>query len=478
MGTAARQLWYGTYGRVQKEDIMKKLTVVLLSVVTFTPVFAQTPTIKLQTTDLRSWKGSGAFNAGVGSVSGTLIGEVPLRSSMISVSLSGSTVIVRVDLTYYPPVDPPGAVNFRVAQAVIRSEGQEIKRYDVVLDNPYYACVSGNEEAPGKLGEKYWGQAPADNALTLAYAVSTPERKFIKWSGLAVDLGCVQDHVFTVDGTPPLEVHQCIVDVQSYFQRANTQCYIKAIYVQPVLTPAGMDVTVSLPASSPVKTATLGFSEVIEPGFTALVPSESGPGLPTGFRLGSPPRYYDITTTATYSGSINICIGYSGLTFGPGPLRLLHYEDGHWVDCTTNVDAVNQVICGVVNSLSPFAVAERTTIPVEIDIKPGSYPNSFNSNGHGVIPVAILGSADFSVTQIDPWSLSLGSMPLRVKNNGQPECSVEDINGDGFSDLVCQFADNGTLAGPGTTTIMLAGNLKPEFGETPIEGFDEIRIVP
>jgi hypothetical protein len=248
-------------------------------------------------------------------------------------------------------------------------------------------------------------------------------------------------------------------------------CYSKALFVYP--TRPG-DAHISLPGTPVI----LEFDNITGAGHTILNISKSGSSLPADFRLGRPPRYYDITTTAIYSGSINVCISYRGMTFGPGALRLLHYEDGHWVDCTTNVDAVNRVICGVVSSLSPFVVAERVTIPVDIDIKPGSYPNSFNSNSHGVIPVAILGRADFSVMQIDPWSLDLGSMTIRVKNNGQPQCSMEDVNGDGYSGLVCQFADNGTLTGPGTAIITLTGNLKPEFGETPIESSDEIRIVP
>ena len=42
-----------------------------------------------------------------------------------------------------------------------------------------------------------------------------------------------------------------------------------------------------------------------------------------------------------------------------------------------------------------------TLVQVDIDIKPGSDPNCFNVNGNGVIPVAILGSANFDVTRVD-----------------------------------------------------------------------------
>jgi hypothetical protein len=55
-----------------------------------------------------------------------------------------------------------------------------------------------------------------------------------------------------------------------------------------------------------------------------------------------------------------------------------------------------------------------STPEVEIDIKPGSYPNCFNINGHGVIPVAILGSADFDVAQIDVTTLDFAGLQVRV----------------------------------------------------------------
>lgn len=39
-------------------------------------------------------------------------------------------------------------------------------------------------------------------------------------------------------------------------------------------------------------------------------------------------------------------------------LRLFHHEGGRWVDITTSLDTVNNIICGVVTSLSPFLLAE------------------------------------------------------------------------------------------------------------------------
>ena len=62
-------------------------------------------------------------------------------------------------------------------------------------------------------------------------------------------------------------------------------------------------------------------------------------------------------------------------------------------------------------------VSYELEIQVAIDIRPTSCPNPFMVGSKGVIPLAILGTADFDVTQIDPASVRLaGIEPLRWAN--------------------------------------------------------------
>jgi hypothetical protein len=120
---------------------------------------------------------------------------------------------------------------------------------------------------------------------------------------------------------------------------------------------------------------------------------------------------------------------------------------------------------------------------VPIDIKPGSYPNAINKNGKGVIPVAILGNESFDVTQIDPYSLSLQGLKVRIKGNDKPQCSIEDVSGDfttpegapdGWPDLVCQFVDDPTTWVVGDSIATLTGQL---LDGTPFVGTDTIKVV-
>jgi len=112
---------------------------------------------------------------------------------------------------------------------------------------------------------------------------------------------------------------------------------------------------------------------------------------------------------------------------------------------------------------------------VKIDIKPGSDPNSINLGSVGVVPVAILSSATFDATQVDPESVTLAGGAVRLIGRGSKyACSKEDINGDGVADLVCHVETAQFMIEPGSTSAVLTGTT---FGGQSIRGEDSIQIV-
>ena len=124
-------------------------------------------------------------------------------------------------------------------------------------------------------------------------------------------------------------------------------------------TSAGCEVIEPVDDTTGTTPVTVTFDQVIEGGTTSLVTLEEGDPEPPGFKLGDPPTYYEITTTAEVSGPIEVCIDYSGIEYGDEEeLRLFHYEDSNWVDITTSVDTVDKIICGSADSLSAFAILE------------------------------------------------------------------------------------------------------------------------
>lgn len=117
--------------------------------------------------------------------------------------------------------------------------------------------------------------------------------------------------------------------------------------------------------------------------------------------------------------------------------------------------------------------AGQTLSRVEIDVKPGDEPNCFNINGHGVIPVAILGSDTVDVSTVDRGSLAFSGLAVRVRGNDARSCGIEDVNADGFDDLVCQFEDDGQWTAGGSVAT-----LQGLIGDEPFSGSDNICIVP
>ncbi|MFH1956599.1 MAG: right-handed parallel beta-helix repeat-containing protein [Patescibacteria group bacterium] len=116
-----------------------------------------------------------------------------------------------------------------------------------------------------------------------------------------------------------------------------------------------------------------------------------------------------------------------------------------------------------------------TFIPVSIDVKPGSFPNSINLGSNGVVPVAIFGFANFDVKQIKIDSIRFGNATIKLKGNGQSIFSYSDLNADGFTDILVKISTEALQLTATDTKVNLEGNL---IDGTTIKGSDSIRIVP
>ena len=112
---------------------------------------------------------------------------------------------------------------------------------------------------------------------------------------------------------------------------------------------------------------TLTFDSVTQPGHTVLVIGVVGPPPPPGYADGNPPRYYDLSTTAAFAGSVEVCVAYAGTTFGGAP-TLWHFENAAWDNITIRHDPARQEICGDTLSLSPFALFAPINQPPSLSL--------------------------------------------------------------------------------------------------------------
>jgi hypothetical protein len=142
-------------------------------------------------------------------------------------------------------------------------------------------------------------------------------------------------------------------------------------------------------------------------------------------------------------------------------------------------------------------------LPADLDIKPGSCPNSFNRSSHGVLPVALLGSDEFEVMQIDLGTVHLartdGVGGSVAPHEGPPgphsvhedvatpfegeTCDCQDAGADGFMDLSMKFKTDDVagnlllndLDAGALVELVVTGSL---LDGTPFEATDCIRLVP
>jgi hypothetical protein len=126
---------------------------------------------------------------------------------------------------------------------------------------------------------------------------------------------------------------------------------------------------------------------------------------------------------------------------------------------------------------SEFSRPEPLSIvhEVAIDIKPGDDLACINTGSRGLTPVAVLGSEVFDVVEIDRASVEFAGAVAHVAGRSGKIGTLEDVNGDGFMDLVLHFSTADLDIGPSDETANLSGRL--QNGDL-FQGTDAICIVP
>jgi len=140
-------------------------------------------------------------------------------------------------------------------------------------------------------------------------------------------------------------------------------------------------------------------------------------------------------------------------------------------------------------------------VEVAVDIKPESCPNPLNAKEKGVVSVAIVGTEDFDVSQVDPatvtlagvrtlhWSVEDSAIPYELYLGKQDayDCIeyYPDEYGafDGVPDMTLKFKSQEVIAALGSVSdrdvlvLKLEGYLLEEFGGRAILGEDVIIII-
>ncbi len=90
------------------------------------------------------------------------------------------------------------------------------------------------------------------------------------------------------------------------------------------------------------------------------------------------------------------------------------------------------------------------------------------------MPVAILGSTNFDVTDVDVSTVEFAGAQVATAGR-HTFASLQDVDGDSYLDLVMQFRVQEINISPGETEACLTGET---FAGQAIRGCDSIRTVP
>jgi hypothetical protein len=101
-------------------------------------------------------------------------------------------------------------------------------------------------------------------------------------------------------------------------------------------------------------------------------------------------------------------------------------------------------------------VSFTSVLQVDIDIKPGSFPNSINPDSGGVIPVTILTTEAFDATTVDLGTVLFGATGSEA---APVHSAFEDVDGDGDTDIILQFGTESTRIHCGDTFASLTGRM-------------------
>jgi len=145
--------------------------------------------------------------------------------------------------------------------------------------------------------------------------------------------------------------------------------------------------------------------------------------------------------------------------------RVVVFSSGFYVDFRFGVD-----------NLRWDGGSEPVTAKVEIDVKPGNARNAVNLGSRGVVPVALYGSPNFDVADVDPDQLRFGpkgaSEGAELAHLSGPH--RDQRNDDGHLDLLLHFRVTDAGLGGDDELACVYGVTRQG---TPFEGCDSVNPV-
>lgn len=184
------------------------------------------------------------------------------------------------------------------------------------------------------------------------------------------------------------------IDEVSIYNRALSASEIQSIYnsgiagkLKNVTTATGYNRKINRPnlVNTTVGDVLVSFPSVSVAGITQQIPlsTDGLPLLPNGYAQTG--LIYDVATSAIYSGSPIVCFNLPSLSSQFTDLRVLHLENGEWIN-QTDMNSISPNLCTTsLNSLSPFAIVKLAPTAASISIS----GRVLTTKGRGIARVSV-----------------------------------------------------------------------------------------
>jgi uncharacterized repeat protein (TIGR01451 family) len=168
----------------------------------------------------------------------------------------------------------------------------------------------------------------------------------------------------------------------------------------------------------------------------------------------------------------------------------------HTFSFQNTIEALGATDPNLTNNQKQTSVDVTCVVPIVLNIKPGSFPNSINPHNRGVIPLAVLTTTagqygtpvSFDATKINPLSVRFGPRSVVEAGGGAVEAhgrghvedsfELDERTRDGDRDMVLHFRTQQTGIQPGHTEACVKGSFTDNTGTHAFFGCDSIRTVP
>lgn len=172
---------------------------------------------------------------------------------------------------------------------------------------------------------------------------------------------------------------------------------------------------------------TVTFTNVSAAGLTWMTSrSDLTPPPPAGLQAGSPPYYYDLFSTAAFSGTVRMCVDTRGMSLARSSDQALIYQlgaGGDWTPISAQDQPDADHLCGDASSLGTFAIFYPQVVETAITTIAGTGCAEDSIDGAGGDPcddfTPVAPATQSSLTRPGNLAASvLGQSQIYVADNG------------------------------------------------------------